>query len=103
LPIYILDDCAPKLFKIGSSTKIWLYHSLDKLNESLKGNLNLYTGKSHEIIEVLINRYAVKNIFWNICYEPWHLEQEDRIKDICNKTSTNWKSFIVIIFGIRKI
>ncbi len=93
LPIYILDDCAPKLFKIGSSTKIWLYHSLDKLNESLKGNLNLYTGKSHEIIEVLINRYAVKNIFWNICYEPWHLEQEDRIKDICNKTSTNWKSF----------
>ncbi len=31
LPIYIFDDCAPNSFKMGSASKIWLYHSLSSL------------------------------------------------------------------------
>ena len=50
LPIYILDDCAPEPFKIGSCSKVWLHHSLDKLNESLGGNLNVYTGQAQKSI-----------------------------------------------------
>lgn len=94
LPIYILDDPAPgESFKIGSASKIWLHQSISKLDESLSGSLNLYIGKASEVIKSLTERYFVKNIFWNICFEPWHLEQESEVIDICHETSTKWKAF----------
>lgn len=93
LPIYILDDCAPPLFKMGSASKIWLHHSLLKLNESLNGNLNLYIGKACDIIKSLIERYEVKTVFWNKCYEPWHLDQENDVMVGCDQTSTKWEAF----------
>ena len=93
LPIYIYDDCAPDLFKIGSATKIWLYHSLHKLNESLDGNLNIYFGTADNIIESLSNQFIVKNIFWNAPYEPWHIDQDHDIKNICTKLLINYEIF----------
>jgi deoxyribodipyrimidine photo-lyase len=93
LPIYILDDCAPELFKIGSTSKIWLHHSLSKLNESLGGNLNIYIGKADKIIGQLIKHYNIKNIYWNTCYEPWNLDQENSVKEICNNTLTQYEAF----------
>ena len=35
LPIYILDDENSQEFKKGSSSRWWLHHSLQSLNESL--------------------------------------------------------------------
>ncbi len=93
MPIYILDDPEPDLFKIGSASKIWLHESINKLNESLDDKLNLYIGKSSEIIAELCNRYNIQNIFWNICYEPWHLKQEYDVKVICKEKSINYESF----------
>ena len=34
IPIYILDDTNSGEFKMGSASRWWLYHSLNKLNES---------------------------------------------------------------------
>lgn len=93
LPIYIFDDCAPEGFKIGSASKIWLHHSLRKLNDSLKGCLNLYIGQSDKIIAHLIKLLNVKSIYWNICYEPWHLDQENTVKKICKQTFTRFEAF----------
>ena len=93
LGIYILDDCAPNSFKIGSASKVWLHTSLSKLNESLNNKLNLYVGKSSEIIKSLIKRHDIKNIFWNISYEPWHLKQENEVKYICNQASIKYEAF----------
>jgi deoxyribodipyrimidine photo-lyase len=93
LPIYILDDCAPTNFKIGSASKVWLHNSLQKLNESLGNNLNLYIGQANQIIELLINRYNIKSIFWNTCYEPWHLEQEKSVIAICKKRAIKFNTF----------
>jgi deoxyribodipyrimidine photo-lyase len=93
LPVYIFDDCAPNGLKVGSASKIWLHGSLSKLNEALQGTLNLYIGQADQIIALLIKRYNVKNIFWNICYEPWHLDQEQAVKEVCNQTSTRFEAF----------
>lgn len=93
LPIYILDNCAPDPFKIGETSKIWLHHSLNSLNKSLDGKLNIYIGKTSEIIELLIDQYSVSNLFCNACYEPWHIKQESNVKDICKRKSINYQLF----------
>lgn len=93
LPIYILDDSAPAKFKIGQASKIWLYHSLKDLSKSLDGNLNLYVGKSVEIINLLIKRYNITSIFYNKCYEPWHINQENEVQDLCKKNSIKCEVF----------
>ena len=93
LPIYILDDCAPNPFKIGGASKVWLHHSLNSLNKSLNGKLNVYRGKTSEIIELLIDKYGAFNLFCNACYEPWHKKQESDVKSICKRKSVNYRSF----------
>ncbi|HEV2601754.1 MAG TPA: deoxyribodipyrimidine photo-lyase [Candidatus Babeliales bacterium] len=93
LPVYILDDCAPVACKMGNRSKIWLHHSLKALQESLGGNLNLYKGNSRVVMQSLIEQYDIKNIFLNSCYEPWHAEQEDAVKVVCNQTGVAWHAF----------
>lgn len=93
LPIYILDDCAPDTFKIGGASKIWLHHSLDKLNKSLNGNLNFYVGDTIQIIKELIEQHNIDNVFCNKCYEPWHAEQENNIQNLCKQKDINYESF----------
>lgn len=93
LPVYIFDDCAPNEFKLGNASKIWLHHALENLNASLNRKLNFYIGPSDKIITLLITRYNVTNLFWNICYEPWSLDQERTTKEICAQTSTKFEVF----------
>ena len=93
LPIYILDDQAPDPFKIGEASKIWLHHSLNSLNESLNGKLNVYAGNMSEIIGRLIDKYGISKIFGNACYEPWHINQESKVKDICRRKCIDYKLF----------
>ena len=42
LPIFILDDSNPKENKMGGASRVWLYHSLKSLNNSLENKLNYY-------------------------------------------------------------
>ncbi|MDN3509683.1 MAG: deoxyribodipyrimidine photo-lyase [Candidatus Neptunochlamydia sp.] len=93
LPIYIFDDCAPTPFKIGEASKIWLHHSLNNLNAALNRKLNIYAGKAGEVIKSIIEKHAVSNVYYNSCYEPWHIKQEQEIQEICNEKNINYKSF----------
>lgn len=49
LPIYILDDDNAGKYKIGSASRIWLHHSLEKLNESLEHKLRIFAGDAKEV------------------------------------------------------
>lgn len=93
LPIYILDDCAEKGFRLGASTKLWLHHSLESLNASLTDNLNLYQGSAHEVIEEILGRYTIKALFFNLCFEPWHKEQERAIKQVAENHGVPLQAF----------
>lgn len=85
LPIYIFDDCAPKEFRLGQASKIYLHNSLESLNKTLENKLNFYLGDSQKIILALIKKYEVSNIFWNRCYEPWILESDAIIEEKLKK------------------
>ncbi len=80
LPIYILDDLAPKPCKLGDVTKVYLHQALQYLDKSLEGNLNLYIGNPEKVISQLAKIYNIKHIYWNRCYEPWLMADDKKLE-----------------------
>ncbi len=93
LPIYILDDESSGAFKIGGASRWWLHHSLNKLNESLDNKLNIYTGKSKEIILRLTQEKKVNAVYWNRCYEPYRIKDDSELKAQLKTMNIECKSF----------
>ena len=81
LPIYILDDDTAGAYKMGRASRWWLHHSLAALNTSLDHALNVYRGDAATIIADLCRRFEVQSVFWNRCYEPYHIAQSKLIKE----------------------
>lgn len=80
LPIYILDNESPGDFVLGGASRWWLHHSLQSLNISLQGKLNIYTGEAGNIIATLCQRFTITAVYWNRCYEPWRIARDKNIK-----------------------
>ena len=80
LPIYILDQENVGDFALGGASRWWLHHSLQALDESLQGKLNLYTGEASTIIASLQQRFTILGVYWSRCYEPWRMSRDKVIK-----------------------
>ena len=93
LPIYILDDINSGEFKIGGASRVWLYHSLSILDESLGSKLNFYLGDPCTIILDIVNRLNIKFVTWNRCYEPWRIERDLIIKKELRKNNVRVETF----------
>ncbi len=93
LPIYILDDENAGEHKMGAASRVWLYHSLKSLNESLDGNLQLYKGNATEIISNLIENHNIAGMYWNRCYEPWRIKRDEEIKEYLKQNEIDCQSF----------
>jgi len=91
LPIYILDETETPA--IGSASRWWLHHSLKSLNDSLGHRLSLYKGNSKEILLDLVERYSVKEIYWNQSYEPWWIKNDQEITDLLEGRGVEVHSF----------
>ncbi|ETZ07103.1 cryptochrome-2 [Holospora obtusa F1] len=93
-PIYILDESIPSFFKQGKASKIYLHYSLEQLNESLSGKLNIYRGDAQKIIFELFSAHTrIKNIFWNLCYDPWQFHTDQIIEKKLGKLQISCKIF----------
>ena len=93
LPIYILDDYNPGQHVMGEASRVWLHHSLNKLNESLGGGLRVFSGNATDIILDLTQKYNIKSVYWNRCYEPWRIKRDKIIKESLQKQNIDVKSF----------
>lgn len=80
LPVYILDDENAGAWKMGGAARVWLHHSLIKLNESLNGQLLILKGKADNIVPALCQNHTIKSVHWNRCYEPWRMTRDKKIK-----------------------
>jgi len=80
LPIYILDDESAAEQRLGGASRWWLHHSLEALNDSLAGKLNLYQGNAITIIDDLCHRFSINGVYWNRRYEPWRISRDKTIK-----------------------
>lgn len=93
LAIYILDDEEPGIFKMGGASRWWLQNSLNSLNKSLDGKLNIYTGSSKAIILKIIEENNITGVYWNRCYEPWRIRIDREIKIELKNRNLNCQSF----------
>jgi len=80
LPIYILDDKNANEWAMGGASRWWLHHSLNALDTTLAGRLNLYKGEPLQVLLALIERLGVTHVVWNRCYEPWRMRRDEKIK-----------------------
>lgn len=93
IPIYILDDENADKGKLGGATRWWLHHSLNKLNESLSGNLQFYNGKADDILPSILKETDAQAVYWNRCYEPWRIARDKQIKADLEERNINVESF----------
>jgi deoxyribodipyrimidine photo-lyase len=91
LPVYILD--IDELPKIGSASRWWLHYSLNALNESLGNKLNVYVGRSKNILLEILQKNAIQAVYWNRCYEPWRIVNDSLIKTTLKNKKIECKSF----------
>ena len=79
LAVFILDEINSNR-KLGSASKIWLYHSLKDLNENISNKLILFKGDPITFFELLFSRFDVQEVSWNRCYEPWQIKRDTFLK-----------------------
>jgi deoxyribodipyrimidine photo-lyase len=85
IPIFILDEYSSNNYPMGKASKLWLYHSLNQLNQSLENTLIFCNGNSLDIIIDLIKTLDIVYVCWNRCYESWQIERDKEIKKTLNK------------------
>ncbi|MFC3441183.1 cryptochrome/photolyase family protein [Sphingobium rhizovicinum] len=74
IPVYVLDDAAPRQWKMGGASRWWLHHSLVSLDNSLKAKgsrLILRRGDSADVLSALARETGATRIHALHHYEPW--------------------------------
>jgi len=88
IPIYIHDDKSAGDWKMGSSSKWWLQHSLTELSQTYQNanhKLRFYKGNTVQILDKLVKLYGADCILYNRCYERHHrMIDKDLLKTFKN-------------------
>ncbi len=74
IPVFVLDDETPRHRKMGSASRWWLHHSLDRLGETLAARgarLILRRGKAEEVLAAMVAETGAARIHCLRHYEPW--------------------------------
>ena len=91
MPIYILT---PEIMSgLGQASKIWLHHSLNKLNESTGFKITFCKGNPKEVLTEIIQSENIKGVFWNKIFEPNHLANDEELIAELNKKGISFDSF----------
>ncbi len=96
IPVYILDDEVAGAWKKGGAQRWWLHHSLESLKAGLqeKGlSLILRKGHAETILPEIASEAGAAAVFWNRCYEPYHLVQEKKIEQELRRMGVEARSF----------
>jgi len=84
LTAYIYDEVNTDK-KIGGASKYWLYKSLKSLNKSLNNNLLIYKGDTIKIVENLIKKYSINNVYIEEPFLKQDIEIYDKLQNILKK------------------
>ena len=93
LPVYILDDVNSGEASMGAASRVWLHHSLESLQKSLQGNLQVFAGNPQIILENLIKTHKIDAVHWNRCYEPWRIQRDKHLKEWLQESGVEVGSF----------
>jgi deoxyribodipyrimidine photo-lyase len=97
IPVYILDDINPGIWKMGGASRWWLHQSLKSLSDSLEKAgfhpLVLLKGAAEKEILKLADETGCAEIYWNRRYEPWAMARDTRIKQALKEKQVEAHSF----------
>lgn len=93
LPIFIFDTHYPKQYQIGSGSKWFLHQSLLALQESLNGNLCLFSGNPKDILEDLMKKHKINTVSWNKCYEPWQISRDKEMEELIKSNGVDVNTY----------
>jgi len=93
LPLFILDDQNAGVWSAGRASRWWLHHSLERLNQSLKGHLLVRQGDAKAVLADVVCQYKADAVYWNRCYEPWRIQRDTQIKQSLGDAGVTTKSF----------
>ncbi|WP_298394683.1 deoxyribodipyrimidine photo-lyase [Sphingobium sp.] len=89
IPVYVLDDAAPRAWAMGGASRWWLHHSLLALDESLRAKgsrLILRRGGSADVLAQLAAETGARRVHALHHYEPWWRNAEKAVGkaiDLC--------------------
>ncbi len=93
LPVYILDDLAPKVYAKGAASMLWLHHSLLDLKKSLENHLHIDKGDPEEILISLIEKEKIDAVYMSASFAPWYRSFDGKIEKILKKKGTEFSLF----------
>jgi len=94
IPVYILDDEAPDLWRPGGASRWWLNRSLAALAESLDtigSRLILRKGSALATLTGLIEETGATTIYTQAAYEPWATALEQRLHTAMSERGVEFK------------
>lgn len=90
--LYILDETKHK-WSMGAASSWWLHKSLENLSETLKktydAKLILRKGAVLPILEEIIAKEDVTELYFNRCYEPHELKQDREVEKTLSQVRVN--------------
>ncbi|SHG59903.1 cryptochrome/photolyase family protein [Cognatishimia maritima] len=78
LPVYLFDPS--ELAAMGAASKVWLFHSLHALNQSLDGQLRLLSGPSQTALPEFVAQNEITTVTWTRRYDPAGIEMDQALK-----------------------
>lgn len=93
LPIYIWDETTPIEWLPGGASKWWLHKSLESLDRSMGGNLQLFKGDAAFVLNKLCRTENVNQVVWNRCYDPYSITRDSQLKKQLAESQISTKSF----------
>jgi deoxyribodipyrimidine photo-lyase len=84
IPLYILDDEAPRHHKMGRASRWWLHHSLKSLDKDLRklgSRLILRRGDAISAMNQIAQETKASAVYCNYHHEPWWRNVERSLKD----------------------
>ena len=84
VPLFVDDpDVSGGASRVGSASRVWLHHSLQALDASLRergSRLVCRQGGALEVLRALAEETGASRVFWNRCYDPETVRRDIVIK-----------------------
>lgn len=96
LPVFIFDPDILTNFEDSFDRRVdYIHQSLTALHEELKNSgsgILTFVGKPTEVFSLLLNKYDVKFVFCNRDYEPYAIQRDTLIYNMCNENGIAFRA-----------
>ncbi len=95
IPVFILDEAAEGDWPLGAATRSWLHHSLERLDESLRGvgsRLVLLAGPTEQLLTQLAQSTGAKAVLCQKRYEPFSRSLDESLQKRLNKECISFEA-----------